>query len=189
MHLKLSLDTRPPPTTTQSPGENIPEGIVGNTGSETPPRNGPASVPCTPPVGQRVLASSTVTGCQITAPLSPPAHYPSCSARRASHSHSRSGRSTSASSSSLHSLGSVDCQSPVPHWARPPTKQGKEGSYSSAGDDEAIVKDKYSEAVLTGDQRGQDGDYIEVIKGSEGRIAVRAELECYHIMCWLPGFS
>lgn len=35
----------------------------------------------------------------------------------------------------------------------------------------------------------EDGEEIEVIKGTEGRIAVKATKLSYEIMVWLPGFT
>lgn len=34
-----------------------------------------------------------------------------------------------------------------------------------------------------------DEDPIEVIKGEQGRIAVKSTMKDYEIMVWLPGFS
>jgi hypothetical protein len=36
---------------------------------------------------------------------------------------------------------------------------------------------------------GKEGELIEVIKGEDGRIAVKSCPSCYRIMVWLPGFS
>jgi hypothetical protein len=36
---------------------------------------------------------------------------------------------------------------------------------------------------------GEDGQWIEIMKGSDGRIAVKSDSTHYNIMVWLPGFS
>jgi hypothetical protein len=36
---------------------------------------------------------------------------------------------------------------------------------------------------------GEEDGPVEVIKGEQGRIAVRSSMRMYEILVWLPGFS
>lgn len=37
--------------------------------------------------------------------------------------------------------------------------------------------------------QGPAGEWVEVLKGEQGRIAVKSTPEHYEVMVWLPGFS
>lgn len=154
-----------------------------------------------PPAEQRVVAQSSDTGNRISAPLSPPAHYPGSarpSSRRNSSSRtlnevtSSDSSSTTSSGSSLASLqNSVTSMSsngkPAPRWAHPPRYtnkiSGRAWSFSQGQErpdvdfDPELFEDPEPEAVL------------EIMKGMEGRIAVKTTPAEYNIMAWLPGFS
>lgn len=154
-----------------------------------------------PPAEQRVVAQSSDTGNRISAPLSPPAHYPGSarpSSRRNSSSRtlnevtSSDSSSTTSSGSSLASLqNSVTSMSsngkPAPRWAHPPRYtnkiSGRAWSFSQGQErpdvdfDPELFEGPEPEAVL------------EIMKGMEGRIAVKTTPAEYNIMAWLPGFS
>jgi hypothetical protein len=184
--------------------------------------------PKTPPTPttHRVVATSPTTGCTISAPICPPAHYPlptppvtrnafdlqtpnSTSARRMSMSTST--KSSSTTSSTRSSVSSA----PPPKWAQPPThtnsitgtamsrsntkdslqhlsraqdtttpspKSTEEGA-SSAVDPE--TNQDFDPELF----EGQEGEPIEIVKGTEGRIAVKSTPKEYIVMVWLPGFS
>ncbi|ORY27100.1 hypothetical protein BCR39DRAFT_539252 [Naematelia encephala] len=145
-----------------------------------------------PPADHRVVAESEATGCLISAPISPPAHYPVLSAqsltRRFSNALSASTTSSSASIASSSSSKSRDGGSRVavpPRWAQPPHHinaiSGRAQSFS-AGDSREV---DFDPELFD----GAEGEWIEIIKGSEGRIAVKSTPTTYAIMVWLPGFS
>jgi hypothetical protein len=145
---------------------------------------------------QRVVAHSSATGCRISAPMSPPAHYPgsagqtyrrassSCTSANTSDSNSMSSRSTISSYSAFKDPYAI---SVAPRWAHPPRHSnkisGRAWSFSQGQErpeldfDPELFDHAEPEAVQ------------EVLKGIEGRIAVKTTPTEYNIMAWLPGFS
>jgi len=76
----------------------------------------------------------------------------------------------------------------TPKWARPPEKSCcKSARARSFGEDaEEGGEDVDFECDLFA---GKEGDWIEVIKGNDGRIAVKSDSSQFNIMVWLPGVS
>nr|XP_019045409.1 hypothetical protein I302_05798 [Kwoniella bestiolae CBS 10118]OCF24339.1 hypothetical protein I302_05798 [Kwoniella bestiolae CBS 10118] len=154
--------------------------------------------------GNSIVAQSPTTGCEISAPKAPPAGYPLPSIngmqRRFSvpeqfpspaPSASMSTTSTSSSSSSNRS-SSVKSPNPVPlppRWACPPAKtnavSGRALSFGSGQDRPDVSFDDFDPELF----EGSKNEWIEIIKGAEGRIAIKSTPQLYDIMVWLPGFS
>ncbi|OCF57040.1 hypothetical protein L486_05897 [Kwoniella mangroviensis CBS 10435] len=157
--------------------------------------------------GSSIIAQSPTTGCEISAPKAPPAGYPLPSVngmqRRfsvpdqfpsPSSSTSMSTTSTSASSSSSSSNRSNSNKSPnplppPPRWACPPAKtnavSGRALSFGSSQDRPDVSFDDFDPELF----EGSENEWIEIIKGAEGRIAIKSTPHLYDIMVWLPGFS
>ncbi|KAK1925857.1 hypothetical protein DB88DRAFT_485389 [Papiliotrema laurentii] len=147
---------------------------------------------------QRVVAQSSTTGCCISAPISPPAHYPG-SARHGATRSSPTGSSTENSSSDSTSVSSGSSASsitmasngralpPAPRWARPPRYtnriSGRAWSFSQGQERPEIDFDPELFDAAEPDA------VQEILKGIEGRIAVKTTPAEYNIMAWLPGFS
>jgi len=145
---------------------------------------------------QRVVAQSSATGCRISAPMSPPAHYPGSAGQRSRRS-SSSRNSTDTCESNNLSLSS-DARScsasgksrstpPAPRWAHPPRQTNKitGRAWSFSQGQERPELDFDPELF---DQAEPDA-VQEILKGMEGRIAVKTTPLEYNIMAWLPGFS
>ncbi|KAK4689699.1 hypothetical protein P7C73_g406, partial [Tremellales sp. Uapishka_1] len=139
----------------------------------------------------RVVAKSSTTGCFISAPISPPAHYPMplppSDPSRPSPRPASSAASTSSSSSSGKGGASSKPKPPAPRWAQPPAQSssvsGRAASFGSAMDQpDADFDPELFEGI-------PEGEWIEIIKGMEGRIAIKATPAEYEVMVWLPGFS
>ena len=148
---------------------------------------------------QRVIAQSNATGCRISAPISPPAHYPGSakqSGRKASPT-GLFGENTTSDSNSISSSGSSSSNStvfsngktapPAPRWAHPPRYtnkiSGRAWSFSQGQERPEIDFDP--ELFDTAEPDAVQ----EILKGMEGRIAVKTTPTEYNIMAWLPGFS
>nr|XP_031864395.1 uncharacterized protein CI109_000308 [Kwoniella shandongensis]KAA5531467.1 hypothetical protein CI109_000308 [Kwoniella shandongensis] len=146
--------------------------------------------------GKKIVAHSPATGCHISAPLSPPVGYPLPSFYPGGRRHSSSagfaqslassGASTSSSSSSSKS---AEPTPPPPRWAQPPhvtnAVSGRALSFGSAQSRPDINFDDFDPELF----EGKEDEWIEIIKGMEGRIAIKSTPELYDIMVWLPGFS
>lgn len=145
---------------------------------------------------QRVVAESSATGCFISAPLSPPAHYPGSarlSGRRDSSSHlpdlceapsSSSSSTKSSTSSSYKGFGAVR---DAPRWAHPPKItnkiSGRAWSFSQGQERPDVDFDpELFEGV-------EPDSVLEVMKGMDGRIAVKTTPAEYQILAWLPGYK
>ncbi|OCF35111.1 hypothetical protein I316_03151 [Kwoniella heveanensis BCC8398] len=147
--------------------------------------------------GNSVVAQSPTTGCEISAPKPPPAGYPLPSLngglqRRFSSAEqypSPSTTSTSSSSSSSKSKKSTVPPPPPPKWACPPSKtnaiSGRALSFGSSQDRPDVNFDDFDPELF----EGSENEWIEIIKGAEGRIAIKSTAAMYDIMVWLPGFS
>lgn len=146
--------------------------------------------------GKKVVAHSPATGCHISAPLSPPVGYPLPSFYPGGRRHSSSAEFTQSLASSRASTSSASSSSksavltpPPPRWAQPPTVtnavSGRALSFGSAQSRPDINFDDFDPELF----EGKDEEWIEIIKGMEGRIAIRSTPEMYDIMVWLPGFS
>nr|XP_019012964.1 uncharacterized protein I206_02461 [Kwoniella pini CBS 10737]OCF51745.1 hypothetical protein I206_02461 [Kwoniella pini CBS 10737] len=150
--------------------------------------------------GNSIIAQSPTTGCEISAPKAPPAGYPLPSLgiqRRSSvpgqfRSPVSSTSSTSATSSSSSSCKSNRLATPPPlppRWACPPAKtnavSGRALSFGSSQDRPDVSFDDFDPELF----EGKENEWIEMIKGVEGRIAIKSTAQFYDIMVWLPGFS
>ncbi|WWC88637.1 uncharacterized protein L201_003550 [Kwoniella dendrophila CBS 6074] len=151
--------------------------------------------------GNSIIAQSPTTGCEISAPKAPPVGYPLPSLRNAQrrfsgpeqyNSPSSSDASTFTSSSSSSSNKSRLTTPPPPHpprWACPPAKtnavSGRALSFGSSQDKPDVSFDDFDPELF----EGSENEWIEIIKGAEGRIAIKSTPQIYDIMVWLPGFS
>lgn len=149
-----------------------------------------------PAAQHRVVAQSSMTGCRISAPMSPPAHYPGSAgqrSRRASSSRTSTdtsdstSMSSSSSASSYSACGKPRTTPPAPRWAHPPRHTNKISgrAWSFSQGQERPDLDFDPELF---DQAEPDA-VQEILKGMEGRIAVKTTPIEYNIMAWLPGFS
>ncbi|RXK40327.1 hypothetical protein M231_02441 [Tremella mesenterica] len=183
-----------PPLTPNEPAQN-----TGNHPADSPVRPGPARATASAfayssrraseePASTsalRIVASSPTTGCIISAPTAVPAHYPALGTRRMSSADPRPASGGSSNSSSSSSSG-VDAEENMPRWARPPkVRNSISGRARSFGDAVNRPDVDFDPELLV----GQDGEWIEVIKGSEGRIAVRSRAAEYEVLVWLPAFA
>lgn len=145
-----------------------------------------------PEIRHRIVAESSTTGCLISSPVSPPHGYPLRSSRSSSVQSDAGSApmstSTSASSaSSLPSSAAPSCRA-APLWAQPPIRTNRlAGRTLSAGaaTAERPVLD-FDEELIRG---GETDQVMEVIKATDGRIAVQSMPEQYMIRVWLPGFK
>lgn len=151
--------------------------------------------PSTPPApAHRVVATSEITGCTISAPISPPAHYP-IPTPPPSRDHFQPNTPSSSSTASTRSSSSSGRSSlsapPPPRWARPPTKSNSVSgrALSMNNKDRPDVDFDFQHDFDPELFEGQEGEWIEIIKGSEGRIAVKSTPKEYLVMVWLPGFQ
>jgi len=144
---------------------------------------------------QRVVAQSSATGCRISAPMSPPAHYPGSAQARAScrtstdtndsNSMSSSNSTSSGSSYSAYANGRINV--PAPRWAHPPLHTNKiSGRAWSFSQGEERPDVDFDPELF---DKAEPDAVQEILKGMEGRIAVKTTPVEYNIMAWLPGFS
>lgn len=126
------------------------------------------------PGEHKVVAASSESGCSITAPLGRESASPK-----------------SAPAPSLPVAASEVNAEPIewsgPRWALPPKKHGRVTSRPSSLEIQRDVEMDFGEDLLR--TAGAEGEDFEIIKGSEGRIAVKVTRRHYDIMAWLPGFS
>ncbi|TXT15998.1 hypothetical protein VHUM_00501 [Vanrija humicola] len=149
------------------------------------------------------------TACSIST-LSPPAVYPLPTALPAGghHHHHRTSSlvstphtsedvhrasviSTSSSGSrgsgSSNGGGSIKADTPPPpRWAQPPAKMSSYSGRASSFDNGLERPDIDFDPELL---EGPAGEWIEVIKGESGRIAIKSTSSVYEVMVWLPGFQ
>nr|XP_018262139.1 uncharacterized protein I303_05154 [Kwoniella dejecticola CBS 10117]OBR84297.1 hypothetical protein I303_05154 [Kwoniella dejecticola CBS 10117] len=153
--------------------------------------------------GNSIVAQSPTTGCEISAPKAPPAGYPLPSLgmqRRFSVPEQFPSPASSNSSTSAASSSSSSCKSNTSHrvatplplpprWACPPAKtnavSGRALSFGSSQDRPDVSFDDFDPELF----EGKENEWIEMIKGAEGRIAIKSTGQFYDIMVWLPGFS
>ncbi|WVQ73374.1 hypothetical protein IAR50_002945 [Cryptococcus sp. DSM 104548] len=141
---------------------------------------------------------SPASGCEISAPISPPVGYPLSFYSRGRRSSSSSGlappsissaSTTSSSSGKSASSNKSPPTPPPPRWARPPAYTnmyaGRAMSLGSGEERPDVNLDDFDPELL----EGVDNEWVEVIKGSEGRIAIKSVPTAYEILVWLPGFS
>lgn len=129
---------------------------------------------------------SSPSGCCISAPISPPAHYPTLSSpekSRASRHPTRQvvARPVSSASSTISTSLSISLPDP-PTWAIPPEPSSPVSSRGWSLSEHAA---RPTPQLMDGAKE----DCTEIIKGSEGRIAIRSAPSSYSIMVWLPGFT
>ncbi|KAL7420766.1 hypothetical protein Q5752_004718 [Cryptotrichosporon argae] len=146
------------------------------------------------PATARIITRSSATGCYISAPISPPIGYPLPAASPGLSSAIKSptlsldtprSSTRSSSSASSGSSGQRGAELPPPRWAQPPARTtAVVGRAKSAGPEPEVDADFDPDLF-----NGTDGEWIEVIKGEEGRIAVKSTVAQYEVMVWLPGFS
>ncbi|WVR06527.1 hypothetical protein IAU60_003558 [Kwoniella sp. DSM 27419] len=140
-----------------------------------------------------MVAQSPTTGCEISAPKAPPAGYPLPSSvgwpRGSPMPDPTPTSSTSMSSSSSSKSAPSVSTPPPPKWACPPTRtnavSGRALSFGSGQERPDVSFDDFDSELFEGDQN----EWIEIIKGAEGRIAIKSTPALYDIMVWLPGFS
>ncbi|WVQ85031.1 hypothetical protein IAT38_007195 [Cryptococcus sp. DSM 104549] len=151
-----------------------------------------------------IRRNSSSSGLGIGFGLQPPASSAASTASSSSSggasAHSgHSAQSMQSGASSTRSSTSTGPRSPAstsapppPRWARPPaitdSYSGRAHSFksaSSAGGAPDVNFDDFDPELF----EGQEDEWIEVIKGAEGRIAIKSTAVMYDIMVWLPGFS
>ncbi|KAL1413132.1 hypothetical protein Q8F55_000881 [Vanrija albida] len=147
------------------------------------------------------------TACSIST-LSPPALYPLPTALPSSghhhHHHQRTQSlvntpttiehhrasvisSSSSGSGSSNGGGSIKADTPPPpRWAQPPAKMSSYSGRASSFDTGLERPDIDFDPELL---EGPAGEWIEVIKGESGRIAIKSTSSVYEVMVWLPGFQ
>jgi hypothetical protein len=133
----------------------------------------------------------TTTGCCISAPISPPAHYPipmSASSSSSSGNWLKTPASPKSISTSSTSSSSVVSSREPPRWALPVAHTNHYRA-KSFGDAMTERPELDFDPELFEDPAVERDEEIEVIKGIEGRIAVKATKLVYEIMVWLPGFT
>lgn len=145
-----------------------------------------------PEIRHRIVAESSTTGCLISSPVSPPHGYPLGSSRSSSVQSDAGSApmsaSSSASSTSSFPLSGVPSCEPAPLWAQPPVRTNRlAGRALSAGaaTSERPILD-FDEELIRG---GETDQVMEVIKATDGRIAVQSMPDQYMIRVWLPGFK
>lgn len=155
---------------------------------------------------------SSTTGCYISAPMSPPVGYPMPQIGvhpprleidhhhhhepHTTHHHPVDPRASVISSLSSGSRssgggekpGSVKSLGPpAPRWAQPPGKTPPTASFRAtsfdSGLDRSDVNKINPETILD-----PAGEWVEVLKGEQGRIAIKSTPTQYEVMVWLPGF-
>lgn len=156
--------------------------------------------------GLRPVHSST-TGCYISAPMSPPAGYPmpqaghpiagaaplkppappavAAAAEQAPERLSVISSSSSGSSRS-HKSGSGVA---APGWAQPPAKSRAMSLESGLADRPAAEVDPDAKINPVQTVEEPSGELVEVLKGEQGRIAIKSTPTQYEVLVWLPGFS
>lgn len=130
----------------------------------------------------KVVASSMETGCSIMTPLSRESISPRTVPATLPHPPSTPPPQPGPSARS------------PPKWALPPRKHGRVSSRPPSLDlgHPPISTPAEAELALDFDEdllRAAQGEDFEIIKGSEGRIAVKVTRKQYDIMAWLPGFA
>ncbi|KAL0240554.1 hypothetical protein I308_106350 [Cryptococcus tetragattii IND107] len=178
----------------RSPAAQAPSTAVANPEVKRFSRESHASTSCQ---DKWTRAHSPSTGCQISAPISPPMGYPlSCySGERRNSSSSglapsaSSAASTASSSSGKSSNRNLSIPPQAPRWAQPPaitnSYSGRALSFGSGQSRPDINIDDFDPELF----EGAEDEWIEMIKGPQGRIAIKSTPSAYDIMVWLPGFS
>ncbi|WOO76815.1 uncharacterized protein LOC62_01G000431 [Vanrija pseudolonga] len=156
-----------------------------------------------PVISARSRGAATV--CSIST-LSPPALYPLPTALpTGAHHHHRTSSlvntvptpiehhrasvisSSSSGSGSSNGGGSIKADTPPPpRWAQPPAKMSSYSGRASSFDNGPERPDIDFDPELL---EGPAGEWIEVIKGESGRIAIKSTSSVYEVMVWLPGFQ
>lgn len=155
--------------------------------------------------GLRPVHSST-TGCYISAPMSPPVGYPMpqaghpiagaaplkppvapAIAAATEQAPERLSVISSSSSGSSRSNKSSNANVAAPGWAQPPSKTRAMSLESGLADRHTAEAEPNANPVQT--VEGPSGEPIEVLKGEQGRIAIKSTPTQYEVLVWLPGFS
>ncbi|EJT48688.1 hypothetical protein A1Q1_02298 [Trichosporon asahii var. asahii CBS 2479] len=154
--------------------------------------------------GLRPVHSST-TGCYISAPMSPPVGYPMpqaghpiasaaplkppvapAIAAATEQAPERLSVISSSSSGSSRSNKSGSANVAAPGWAQPPSKTRAMSLESGLADRNTEAEPNVNPVQTV---EGPSGEPIEVLKGEQGRIAIKSTPTQYEVLVWLPGFS
>lgn len=148
--------------------------------------------------GKSTPSSETVSGAAaaglyISGPLSPPVGYPmpgSHHPMRGSVPPEDNRASVISSSSSGSSQGgSVKGRPTPPQWAQPPMREsGARASSFDSGLDRGAL-DRPNVPFNTEHVRGPAGEWAELLRGEQGRIAIKSTPSQHEVLVWLPGFS
>lgn len=92
--------------------------------------------------------------------------------------------SSSGGSSKPNSVKDKD-QPPPPQWAQPPKPTGTPGPRASSFDSGLDRNVLFNPEHI----RGPAGEWVEVLRGEQGRIAIKSTPTQYEVLVWLPGFS
>ncbi len=145
-------------------------------------------------------SNAAAPGLYISAPLSPPVGYPmpgsGHQAMRAPTPVAEDPRASVISSSSSGSShggstkGSGTRPTP-PQWAQPPKKTGNRASSFDSGLDRGVVERPQVLGVAEHNPeqfRGPAGEWVEILRGEQGRIAIKSTTYQYEVLAWLPHF-
>lgn len=140
------------------------------------------------------VSGAAAAGLYISAPLSPPVGYPmpgSHHPMRASMppEDNRASVISSSSSGSSQGGGSIKGRPPPPQWAQPPKKEsGARASSFDSGLDRGPI-DRPTLPFNPEHVRGPAGEWAELLRGEQGRIAIKSTPSQHEVLVWLPGFS
>lgn len=156
------------------------------------------------PSAAAAASNAAAAGLYISAPLSPPVGYPMPgsthhqmrTAMPSNEDHRASVISSSSSGSGSSHAGSiknVPRPSP-PQWAQPPKK---ETSHRASSFDSGLERNPVEKPSMYNNPpernpehvRGPAGEWAEVLRGEQGRIAIVSTPSQHEVMVWLPGFS
>ncbi|KLT43250.1 hypothetical protein CC85DRAFT_291685 [Cutaneotrichosporon oleaginosum] len=146
--------------------------------------------------------SAAAAGLYISAPLAPPVGYPMPGsgqpALRAStplEDNRASVISSSSSGSSSHggSVKGSGTRPTPPQWAQPPKRSGDRASSFDSGLDRSAVERPPQLLDVTEHNpeqfRGPAGEPFQILRGAQGRIAIKSTTYQYEVLAWLPNFS
>ncbi|GMK57306.1 hypothetical protein CspeluHIS016_0401400 [Cutaneotrichosporon spelunceum] len=151
-------------------------------------------------------SSAAAAGLYISAPLSPPVGYPMpgsgqqtmrapTTTRAATPADDpRASVISSSSSGSSHAGSTKSCGSrpTPPQWAQPPKKTAnRASSFDSGLDRGALERPPVREVAEHNPEqiKGPAGEWVEILRGEQGRIAIKSTSYQYEVLAWLPHFS
>ncbi|BEI86208.1 hypothetical protein CcaverHIS002_0604950 [Cutaneotrichosporon cavernicola] len=145
-------------------------------------------------------SSTAAAGLYISAPLSPPVGYPMPGSAQQSMRAAtpvddpRASVISSSSSGSSHAGSTKSCGSrpTPPQWAQPPKKMANRASSFDSGLDRGAVERPPVRGAAEHNPeqfKGPAGEWVQILRGEEGRIAIKSTSYQYEVLAWLPHFS